>query len=149
MKVIGAHNLRFAKHYLTSSLLCSENLEKYLQSTARDGIQSLLNTLFTLPTHPSPDGPIAQLPPPSTDLPRAKPLPKPKPLTKWQKFAKDKGISHSKKDKAVWDEEKQDWVSRWGWKGKNKQLETQWLTEVPANAGQSQNSYYRNPPCLI
>jgi regulator of ribosome biosynthesis len=56
-------------------------------------------------------------------------------LTKWQKFAKEKGISHSKKDKAVWDEEKQEWVSRWGWKGKNKQLEDQWLTEVPSNAG--------------
>jgi len=112
----------------------NEDLETYLQTTARDGIQSLLNSLFTLPTHPSPDGPIAQLPAPVTDLPRAKPLPKPKPLTKWQKFAKEKGISHSKKDKAVWDEEKQEWVSRWGWKGKNKELETQWLTEVPANA---------------
>jgi len=67
-------------------------------------------------------------------LPRAKPLPKPKPLTKWEKFAKEKGISHRKKEKAVWDEEKQEWVNRWGWKGKNKELEDQWLTEVPANA---------------
>jgi regulator of ribosome biosynthesis len=118
-----------------------EDLEVYLQSTARDGIQSLLSTLFTLPTHPSPDGPIAQLPPPTTDLPRTKPLPKPKPLTKWQKFAKEKGISHSKKDKAVWDEDKQEWVHRWGWKGKNKEVEDQWLTEVPANSGQ-QNFHF-------
>jgi len=55
-------------------------------------------------------------------------------LTKWEKFAKEKGISHRKKEKAVWDEEKQEWVNRWGWKGKNKELEGQWLTEVPANA---------------
>jgi len=55
-------------------------------------------------------------------------------LTKWEKFAKEKGISHRKKEKAIWDEEKQEWVNRWGWKGKNKELEGQWLTEVPANA---------------
>jgi hypothetical protein len=56
-------------------------------------------------------------------------------LTKWEKFAKEKGISHRKREKAVWDEEKQEWVNRWGWKGKNKELEEQWLAEVPANAG--------------
>jgi len=111
-----------------------EDLEAYLQSNARDGVQALLNTLFALPSTPSPDGPVAKLPPPVTQLPRAKPLPKPKPLTKWEKFAKEKGISHRKKEKPVWDEEKQEWVNRWGWKGKNKELEGQWLTEVPSNA---------------
>lgn len=113
----------------------SEDLEAYLQSNARDGVQALLNALFALPSTPSPDGPVAKLPPSITQLPRAKPLPKPKPLTKWEKFAKEKGISHRKKERAVWDEEKQEWVNRWGWKGKNKELEEQWLTEVPANAG--------------
>ncbi|KAA1473427.1 RRS1-domain-containing protein, partial [Dentipellis sp. KUC8613] len=111
-----------------------ENLEEYLQSTARDGVQVLLTSLFTLPTQSTPDGPIAQLPAPTTLLPRQKPLPKPKPPTKWEQFARAKGISHKKKDKKEWDEEKQEWVNRWGWGGKNKQVETQWLTEVPANA---------------
>lgn len=110
------------------------NLEEYLQSTARDGVQVLISALFNLPTTPSPDGPLAQLPPPTTQLPRAKPLPKPKPLTKWEQFAKAKGISHRKKEKKVWDEEKQEWVNRWGWKGANKAGEEQWLTEVPKNA---------------
>lgn len=112
----------------------NEDREAYLQSNARDGVQALLNALFALPSTPSPDGPVAKLPPPIMQLPRAKPLPKPKPLTKWEKFAKEKGISHRKKEKAAWDEEKQEWVNRWGWKGKNKELEEQWLTEVPANA---------------
>lgn len=112
-----------------------EDLEGYLQSTARDGAQTLIAALFSLPTTSSDDGPVAQLPPPTTLLPRAKPLPKPKPLTKWEQFAKAKGISHKKRDKKEWDEEKQDWVDRWGWKGANKKTETQWLTEVPANAG--------------
>ena len=132
--------MRFSKYSprgisLISSLLHSEDLETYLQSNARDGVQALLNALFALPSTPSPDGPVAKLPPPVTQLPRAKPLPKPKPLTKWEKFAKEKGISHRKKEKSVWDEEKQGWVNRWGWKGKNKELEDQWLTEVPSNAG--------------
>jgi regulator of ribosome biosynthesis len=111
--------------------------EEYLMSTARDGIQTLIASLFSLPTTSSSDGPLAQLPPPKTQLPRAKPLPKPKPLTKWELFAKAKGISHRKKEKKIWDEERQEWVDRWGWKGANKKEEGQWLTEVPANAGKS------------
>ncbi|KAI0050029.1 RRS1-domain-containing protein [Auriscalpium vulgare] len=111
-----------------------ENLEAFLQSTARDGVQALLTSLFALPTKSSPDGPLAQLPPPTTQLPRAKPLPKPKPPTKWEKFAKAKGIQQTKREKKVWDEERQEWVDRWGWKGKNKEVEAQWITEVPANA---------------
>lgn len=117
--------------------MLSADLEDYLMSTARDGVQALVSSLFSLPITSSEDGPLAQLPPPTTQLPRAKPLPKPKPLTKWQQFAKAKGIQHSKKEKRVWDEEKQEWVERWGWKGANKTKESQWLTEVPANAGTS------------
>ncbi|THH28799.1 hypothetical protein EUX98_g5397 [Antrodiella citrinella] len=110
------------------------DLEGYLMSTARDGAQALINSLWALPATDSPDGPVAKLPAPTTHLPRAKPLPKPKPPTKWEKFAKAKGISHTVKDKRVWDEEKQEWVNRWGWKGQNKEKEVQWLTEVKANA---------------
>ena len=106
-------------------------------STARDGAQALIAALFSSPTTSSPDGPLAQLPPPTMQLPRAKPLPKPKPPTKWEQFAKAKGIQKTRRDKKVWDEEKQEWVNRWGWKGANKDKEVQWLTEVPANAGTS------------
>ncbi len=106
-------------------------------SIARDGAQALLAALFSLPTTSSPDGPLAQLPPPTTQLPRAKPLPKPKPPTKWEQFAKAKGIHKTRKDKKVWDEAKQEWVNRWGWKGANKDKEVQWITEVRANAGTS------------
>jgi regulator of ribosome biosynthesis len=30
----------------------------------------------------------------------------------------------------VYDEEKQEWVPKWGYKGKNKEVEDQWLVEV-------------------
>ncbi|KAJ7074145.1 ribosome biogenesis regulatory protein-domain-containing protein [Mycena amicta] len=112
----------------------SENLEEHLQSLARDGVQALLGSLFSLPTQRSDEGPLAELPPPTAAVPRSKPLPKPKPLTKWEQFAKAKGIQHRTRDKRVWDEERQEWVNRWGHEGKNKQLEEQWITEVPANA---------------
>ncbi|KAF5359007.1 hypothetical protein D9758_004872 [Tetrapyrgos nigripes] len=112
----------------------NSNLEEHLQNLARDGVQTLLASLFTLPTLPSPDGPLAQLSAPKTHLPRAKPLPKPKPLTKWEQFAKAKGIQKTKRDKRVWDEERQEWVNRWGKEGKNKEKEDQWIHEVPANA---------------
>lgn len=95
------------------------------------------------PSSPSPPSP----PPPATapspnshpqppNSPRSKPLPKPKPPTKWEQFARAKGIGNNKgrRDRKEWDEEKQEWVNRWGWKGKNKELETQWAVEVPANA---------------
>lgn len=98
-------------------------------------MQVLLAALLQLPTQTSPDGPLSLLPLPTTQLPRAKPLPKPKPPTKWEKFAAAKGIQKQRKEKKVWDEEKQDWVDRWGHKGKNKEKETQWLNEVAANAG--------------
>lgn len=68
-------------------------------------------------------------------LPREKPVPKPKPPTKWERFAKEKGISHKTKETKVWDDAKQDWVRRWGRDGKNKEGENVWLTEVKASAG--------------
>ncbi|KXN92337.1 hypothetical protein AN958_08568 [Leucoagaricus sp. SymC.cos] len=114
--------------------LYNENIDQCIEQNARDSTQKLIGTLFSLPTTSSPDGPLAMLPPPTLLLPREKPLPKPKEPTKWEKFAAAKGIKKTKRERKVWDEEKQEWVNRWGWKGKNKEAETQWLHEVPANA---------------
>lgn len=59
-------------------------------------------------------------------------------MTKWQAFAATKGIaSKPRRDRLVFDEDTQDWVPKWGYKGKNKQLEDQWIVEVPKNAGSS------------
>ena len=55
----------------------------------------------------------------------------------WSKKVERKSEKEKRKEKKVWDEEKQEWVNRWGWKGANKDKEVQWLTEVPANAGTS------------
>lgn len=71
------------------------------------------------------------LPPPTTPLPREKPLPAKKEQTKWEKFAAKKGIKDKKKEgKLVFDEETQEWVPKWGYKGRNKDGEGDWIVEV-------------------
>lgn len=111
------------------------SLNPHLLALALTSTQSLISALFNLPVHPSDNGPTAKLPNPVTQLPREKPLPKAKPPTKWERFAKEKGISHSKKERDVWDDDKQEWVRRWGKGGKNKEQEGAWLTEVKTRDG--------------
>jgi len=76
---------------------------------------------------------MAELPEQVTVIPREKPLPKPKPPTRWEKFAKAKGIQHRKKSKMVYDEATGEWVSRWGYKGTNDDGANDWLIPVPQN----------------
>ncbi|MCD7473308.1 hypothetical protein HAX54_015089 [Datura stramonium] len=60
-------------------------------------------------------GDQSSLPQPATRLPREKPLPKPKPPTKWEVFAKKKGIQKRKKDKVVFDDQTGSWKRRHGY----------------------------------
>lgn len=79
-------------------------------------MQSLTAKLFALPSEPAPVGRIAQLPAPTTALPREKPLPKPRPPTKWEVFAQRKGIVKQKRSKLEWDENSKEWRRRYGYK---------------------------------
>ncbi|KAL2427082.1 hypothetical protein ABEF95_008103 [Exophiala dermatitidis] len=129
----------------TSTLLSQTFSERNeaLKTIARDGAQVLLNTLLTTCTITStPDGLVMSLPTPTNPLPRWKPLPKPKAPTKWELFARKKGIGkyggslkggaalEERKKNLVYDEEKGEWVKKWGFKGKNKQGENDWLVEL-------------------
>ncbi|GAB7353282.1 hypothetical protein MBLNU459_g3786t1 [Dothideomycetes sp. NU459] len=110
--------------------------ESDIQAAARDCAQALLNQLLsTCAISRTDDGTsmTLALPAPATALPREKPVPADKPPTKWQEFAKKKGIKDKKKDtKLVFDEASGEWVPKWGYKGKNKQGENDWLVEVDA-----------------
>ncbi|OEH78273.1 ribosome biogenesis regulatory [Cyclospora cayetanensis] len=44
-------------------------------------------------------------------------LPSSRPLTRWEAFAKAKGIEKRKRSRLVWSEEVKDWVPRWGPRG--------------------------------
>ncbi|KAL8950825.1 MAG: hypothetical protein Q9222_003172 [Ikaeria aurantiellina] len=103
-----------------------------LSSTARDCAQALINQLLTTcPITSSSDGIMMTLPPPTTPLPREKPLPIEKEPTKWERFAAKKGIKDKKKEgKMVYDEETKEWVPKWGYKGRNKEGEDDWIVEL-------------------
>ncbi|KAK7532155.1 putative ribosome biogenesis protein [Phyllosticta citribraziliensis] len=109
--------------------------EDTLRAAARDCAQGLLNQLLsTCPITSTPEGVLLQLPTATTPLPREKFVPQPKAPTKWELFAKKKGIKDKKRDtKMVYDEASGEWVPKWGYKGKNKDLDDQWLVEVDAN----------------
>lgn len=81
-----------------------EDRETYLLKLTRDNTQLLINDIWQLPTERVDECIVAKLPPPTTILPRLRKVPGPKPLTKWEKFAKEKGLTKKKKDKKVYDE---------------------------------------------
>ncbi|CAG7835924.1 unnamed protein product [Allacma fusca] len=114
--------------------LKSKNPNGYLQSLARDNTQLLINQIWTLPFERVDDVVIAKLPKPEYLLPREKPAPKGKQMTKWETYAKDKGITKRKKTKLVWDDLVKDWVPRYGYKRAAAEHEKDWVLEVPANA---------------
>lgn len=67
----------------------------------------LINKIWELPVERVDEAIVATLPKPEYVLPRSRAIPKPKALTKWQQFAKEKGIRTKKKgrSKLKWDEE--------------------------------------------
>jgi regulator of ribosome biosynthesis len=92
------------------------SLEEYHRKIATQIFQSMTHKLFELPYEIVPVGRIAELPPPTTVLPREKPLPKPRAPTKWEVFAQRKGIQKRKRSNLEWDETTQEWRRRYGYK---------------------------------
>ncbi|KTW30634.1 hypothetical protein T552_00350 [Pneumocystis carinii B80] len=117
------------------------NKEEYIMSFSKDNIQILLNKIFSLPKIITLNGSFIELPEPVISLPREKPIPKSKPETKWEKFAKAKGIKSKSKieGKMIYDRNKKKWVPKWGYKGKNKDLENQCIIEINNNNNRNSN----------
>ncbi|MCJ1408601.1 Rhodanese- sulfurtransferase [Ptychographa xylographoides] len=123
------------------NLLCNDTnplppspSDSQICSAARDCAQALINQLLTtcpITSHPS-NGVLLTLPSSTTILPREKPLPAERQQTKWEKFAKKKGIKDKKRGegKMVYEEETGEWVPKWGYKGRNKDGEGDWIVEV-------------------
>ncbi|XP_015109846.1 ribosome biogenesis regulatory protein homolog [Diachasma alloeum] len=108
------------------------NKEEFLKALTRDNAQLLLNKIWALPTERVDEVIIAKLPKPTYIVPRARVVPKPKALTKWQQFAKEKGIRSKKKgnSKLKWDEELNKWIPTFGYKRAAAQEQKDWLVEV-------------------
>jgi len=93
-----------------------EKADAYHTNLATRIFQTMTKALFGLPFEMAPVGRIAELPAPTTVLPREKPLPKPRAPTKWEIFAQRKGIQKRKRSNLEWDETTQEWRRRHGYK---------------------------------
>nr|XP_014092699.1 ribosome biogenesis regulatory protein homolog [Bactrocera oleae] len=136
------------------SLLCTDpndledsqlknNREKYLLDLSRDNTQLLINSIWELPTERIDECIVAKLPEPTTVLPRLRKVPGPKPLTKWEKFAKEKGIKKKKKDKKVYDTTLDKWVPTYGFKRADAEKEKEWVLEVPKNVDPNEDMFQK------
>jgi len=108
----------------------TDKLEKMLVDNTQRAVQLLMKKLFELPTEIIEIGPVAILPNPFTAIPREKRIPDPKPETKWEKFAKDKGIKNKKRDRMVYDEVDQQYKPRYGYKRANNGIEDIPIVEI-------------------
>ncbi len=77
---------------------------------------------------------FAELPARTTVVPREKPMPKEKPKTKWDEFAQIKGIEKRKRSSKEWNEERGEFVPRFGKKSAKNDSMSDWLVELPDNA---------------
>jgi hypothetical protein len=101
----------------------SKKLETKLNESAQRAAQLLYKKLLDLPTETSDVGILHVLPPEVFVLPRAYRLPEKKPETRWEKFAKDKGIQKKKRDRMIYDEDSQQFMPRFGYKRAKSGLE--------------------------
>ncbi|CAN0900236.1 Ribosome biogenesis regulatory protein homolog [Linum grandiflorum] len=102
-------------HHFPSTPSSREELVKQSLKKGAELVQTIADSLFNLPSTEDIQGPLVRLPPPTTRLPREKHLPVPKPPTKWEEFARSKGIQKRKKDKVVWDETTGTWKRSYGY----------------------------------
>ncbi|XP_042366384.1 ribosome biogenesis regulatory protein homolog [Plectropomus leopardus] len=128
------------KNRIESRDFREQKKEDFLRALARDNTQLLINEIWKQPTERVEEAIVAKLPDPTTRLPREKPPPKPKPPTKWEEFAKLKGIQKKKKTNLVWDETAKEWRRRWGYK-RAKDDTKEWLIEVPETADPNEDQF--------
>jgi regulator of ribosome biosynthesis len=100
-----------------------------LEKLTRDNTQIFINKIWELDTDRIDGSVIAKLPEAITALPRFRRIPEPKAPTKWELFAKKKGIQKKRRDQ-VWDEEAKQFRPRYGFKSKQNQAEKEWVVEV-------------------
>lgn len=95
--------------------ICFEDKEKHLT----ESVQAIVTMIFSLSAESAAGGRTFKLPDSLFPLPREKPIPKDRPLTKWEQFAKDKGLQQKKRDRLVLDEASGEYVPRYGRGSKN------------------------------
>ncbi|GMR32785.1 hypothetical protein PMAYCL1PPCAC_02980 [Pristionchus mayeri] len=109
--------------------------EDELITRARNNVQFLFNKVWELDKKRVEDSIVAILPKPVFKLPREKPIPEKRAPTKWEEYAKLKGIAPRKhRGNKVFDEASGEWKPRWGYRRGNDNTKD-WCIEVPENRG--------------
>ncbi|XP_053214736.1 ribosome biogenesis regulatory protein homolog [Panonychus citri] len=114
--------------------------EDYLLKLAQTNGQYLLNKLSELDTMIVDGYNLIKLPVGTTPLPRSMPVPKPKAPTKWETYAKDKGIQKRKREKMVWDDTEKVWKPRYGYNRINSDKDD-WIIEIPQNKDENTDMF--------
>ncbi len=131
----------------SASNITAKDRESILYKTATRDMQKLLNKLFKLPkaslstlTSSGDKGStesgaslvnLVTLPDPIHRVPRQKPPPAPRPETKWERFARMKGIKKNKRERMVWDETSNEWRPRYGYKRVNDENDVPFIEHGP------------------
>lgn len=123
-----------------SSLRVATKRDEWLKESATMATQLLIEQVFQLPVERVEEVYVAKLPAPVTLLPREKPLPKAKPATKWEQYAKLKGIQKKKKSRMAFDEASGEWKPRWGYKRKDDTTK-EWCIEIKSNEDPNQDFF--------
>ena len=92
-----------------------QNPEKFVNERARDLTQLLVNKMWSAERSKE-DSQFIELPDNQIKTPRMLEYVE-KPATKWEQFAKKKGIVKKKKERLVWDDEEKKWKPRFGYRG--------------------------------
>jgi hypothetical protein len=105
--------------------------EAALLQSAQENSQLLVRGFFELPAEEDAlFGPTVTLGPRATALPREKPVPAAKPPTRWEKFAKEKGIlKKGKRERMLYDEPSGEYKPRFGYK-RGRDESSEWLYEL-------------------
>eukprot|EP00762_Andalucia_godoyi_P000689 ANDGO_05427.mRNA.1 Ribosome biogenesis regulatory protein homolog len=104
--------------------------EEYLTLKAQETVQKLADMLWQQPSEMVADvGKVFTLPDAVTRLPREKSVPEEeKQLSKWETFAKEKGISKKKRERMVFDDDADQFRPRFGYNSKaNQSIQDDWL----------------------
>ena len=122
------------------SIELKKSADSFIRDSCTYSTQLIINKLFRLPQERVDDTIVVKLPKPLTVVPREKPLPKKRPPTKWEQYAKLKGITKTKKSRKVWDEVAKEWRPVWGMNAKSDKTK-QWLIEIGKNEDPNQDFF--------
>eukprot|EP00939_MAST-03C_sp_MAST-3C-sp1_P003999 g3999.t1 len=128
-------DLEYDLAYLTASdehpfeeKAMNKSVGKTIRARAEKNVQLLVNKIFSMEKTEDSTGVLMVLPPPVNRCPREKPVPEPREETRWEKFAKERGIKKRKRERMVWDEDTESWRPRYGYKRDGKMKD--WLIPV-------------------